>query len=70
MRELLSARLIARHLHLQPVLLWGVGGHGGINGDHGTFRVHHHDGGVPAVGKESHFSRHLWNRIYLSGVRV
>lgn len=31
------------------VLLWRVGGHGGIYGDQGTFWVHHHDGSVPAV---------------------
>lgn len=55
MRELLPGRLITRHLHLQSVLLWGVGGHGGIDGDQGTFRVHHHDGGVPAVGKKVAF---------------
>ncbi len=30
------------------VLLWRVGGHGGIYGDQGTFGVHHHDGSVPA----------------------
>lgn len=31
------------------LLLWRVGGHGGIYGDQGTFWVHHHDGCVPAI---------------------
>lgn len=31
------------------ILLWRIGGHCGINGDHGTFWIHNHDGSVSAV---------------------
>lgn len=37
------------HNHSADMLLWRVGGHGGIDGDQGTFRIHHHDGSVPVV---------------------
>lgn len=39
----------------QITLLWRVGGHGGIDGDQGTFWVHHHNGSVPTQRRQEDF---------------